>query len=175
MKWESKRKVDDEVLYRMLVEEGRSQHEAATFFGVTEAAVSKRVKALNISLSRHVGLERAKEVADCGLNVAHQLQGINDVIQEELKWAVEAARKPGAERKALEQTIIDLTGEIRKQLRFQLEVIRSLYDIRGVAEFQKEVLDAIREASPEVRQAIVQRLVARRALRSALSIDHPGG
>src|SRR5215470_2267257 len=175
MKWESKRKIDDEVLYRMLVEEGRSQQETAKFFGVTEAAVSKRVKALNINLSRHVGLERAKEVTDCGLNVAHQLQGINDVIQEELKWAVEEARKPGAERKALEQTIIDLTGEIRKQLRFQLEVIRSLYDIRGVAEFQKEVLDAIGEVSPEVRQAIVQRLVAKRALRSALNIDHPGG
>ena len=175
MKWESKRKIDDEVLYRMLVEEGRSQKEAAIFFGVTEAAISKRVKALDMHLSRHVGLERAKEVTDCGLNVAHQLQGINDVIQEELKWAVEEARKPGAERKALEQTIIDLTGEVRKQLRFQLEVIRSLYDIRGVAEFQKEVLDAIGEVSPEVRQAIVQRLVAKRALRSALNIDHPGG
>ena len=175
MKWESKRKIDDEVLYRMLVEEGRSQKEAAIFFGVTEAAISKRVKNLDMHLSRHVGLERAKEVADYGLNIAQQLQGINDVIQKELKWAVEEARKPGAERKALEQTIIDLTGEIRKQLRFQLEVIRSLYDIRGVAEFQKEVLDAIGEASPEVRQAIVQRLVAKRALRSALNIDHPGG
>ena len=175
MRWESKRKIDDEVLYRMLVEEGHSQKEAAIFFGVTEAAISKRVKAMDMHLSRHVGLERAKEVMDCGLNVAHQLQGINDVIQEELKWAVEEARKPGAERKALEQTIIDLIGEIRKQLRFQLEVIRSLYDIRGVAEFQKEVLDAIGEVSPEVRQAIVQRLVAKRALRSALNIDHPGG
>ena len=69
MRWENKRKIDDKKLYQMLVEEGKSQHEAATYFGVSEAAVSKRVKALNLNLSRHVGLERAKDVADYGLEV----------------------------------------------------------------------------------------------------------
>ena len=174
MKWKSKRKIDDEVLYRLLVEEGRSQKEAAVYFEVSEAAISKRVKALNIHLSRHVGLERAKEVADHGLDVIHQLQGINDVIQEELSWAVEEGRKPGADRKGLENTIIDLTSEVRKQLRFQMEIIRSLYDLRGVADFQKEVLDAIWEVSPETREAIVRRLVERRALRSAISLPEAG-
>ncbi len=168
------RKIDDQVLYRMLVEEGQTQSKVAAYFGVSEAAVSKRVKALNFHLNRHVGLERAKEVADHGLNVVDQLQGINDVIQEELIWATEEARKPGADRKALEQTIIDLTGEVRKQLRFQLEVLRSLYDMRGVAEFQKEVLDAIKEVSPETRDAIVKRLIERRALRSALGLPDAG-
>ncbi len=63
------RKIDDQVLYRMVVEEGQTQSEVAAYFGVSEAAVSKRVKALNFHLNRHVGLERAKEVADHGLNV----------------------------------------------------------------------------------------------------------
>ena len=174
MRYEHCRKIDDQVLYRLLVEEGRSQQEAAAHFRVSDAAVSKRVKALNIHLSRHVGLERAKEVADRGLDVVHQLQGVNDVIQEELSWAVEEAREPGADRKGLQQVIIDLTGEIRKQLRFQLEILRSLYDMRGAAEFQKEVLDAIGEVSPETRQAIIQRLVERRALRSAVGFSESG-
>ncbi len=62
MKSNHRRKIDDQVLYRMLVEEGQTQSEVAAYFGVSEAAVSKRVKALNFHLNRHVGLERAKEV-----------------------------------------------------------------------------------------------------------------
>ncbi len=81
MRYEHCRKIDDQVLYRLLVEEGRSQQEAAAHFGVSEAAVSKRVKTLKIHLSRHVGLERAKEVADRGLDVIHQLQGVINVIK----------------------------------------------------------------------------------------------
>ncbi len=174
MSYQDHGKIDDQILYQMLVENGQTQSEVAAHFGVSEAAVSKRVKALNIQLSRHVALERAKEVADHGLNVVHQLQGINNVIQDELQWATEAARRPGADRKGLQAVIIDLTGEVRKQLRFQLEVLRSLYDMRGVAEFQKEVLDAIGEASPEIREAIIRRLVEKRALRSALTIPNSG-
>jgi len=168
------RKIDDQVLYQMLVENGQTQSEVAAHFGVSEAAVSKRVKALNIHLSRHVALERAKEIADHGLNVVHQLQGINNVIQDELQWATDAARKPGADRKGLQTVIIDLTGEVRKQLRFQLEVLRSLYDMRGVAEFQKEVLDAIGEVSPETREAIIRRLVEKRALRATITAPNSG-
>ncbi len=169
-----RRKIADQILYQMLVERGQTQSEVAAHFGVSEAAVSKRVKALNIHLTRHVALERAKEVADHGLDVVNQLQGINNVIQDELQWATEAARKPGADRKGLQTVIIDLSGEVRKQLRFQLEVLRSLYDIKGVAEFQKEVLDAIGEAAPETREAIVRRLVDRRALRGALRLPETG-
>ncbi len=174
MRYEHCRKIDDQVLYKLLVEEGRSQQEAAAHFSVSEAAVSKRVKALNIHLSRHVGLERAKEVADRGLDVIDQLQGVNDVIQTELSWAVEEAREAGADRKGLQQVIIDLTGEIRKQLKFQLEILRSLYDMRGAADFQEEVLNAIGEVSPETRQAIIQRLVERRALRTTLGFSESG-
>ena len=174
MKTESKRKVDDDTLYHLLVEEGRNQQEAAVHFGVSEAAISKRVKALNINLTRHVGLERAKTVADHGLNIVEQLQTVNDVIQTEMNWAIDEARKPGGDRKGLQQVVIDLTSEIRKQLRFQLEILRSLYDMRGVAEFQKEVLDAIGEIAPDTRQAIIRRLVEKRALRSALSLPEPG-
>lgn len=171
---ENRGKIDDNTLYRLLVEEGRNQQEAAVHFGVSEAAISKRVKALNINLTRHVGLERAKTVADHGLNIVEQLQTVNNVIQEELNWAIEAARKPGADRKGLQQVVIDLTSEIRKQLRFQLEILRSLYDMRGVAEFQKEVLDVIGNTAPEIRNAIVRQLVERRALRSALSLTDSG-
>lgn len=167
-------KIDDGMLHRLLVEEGRSQRAAAAYFGVTEAAVSKRVKALRLNLTRYVGLERAKEVADRGLDVIAQLQQINKAVQGELQWALAEAQKPDAERRGLQEVIVDLTAEVRKQLGLQVEIVRSLYDLRAVAEFQQEVLDAIGEVSPETRQRIIARLQEARALRTAVSLPGAG-
>ena len=164
--------IDEKELYRLLVEDGYSQRKAADYFSVTEAAVSKAVKRLNLNLHRHVGMERAKEVADHGLDVVNQLQGINRVIRQELKWATEEAQREGVDRKGLHGAIVDLASEVRKQLGFQLEILRSLYDFQAAAEFQQEVLNAIGKVSPEARQAIIQRLAERRALRSTLALPH---
>jgi len=163
-------KIDDQTLYHLLVEKGYNQRQAADHFGVTEAAISKRVKALQLNLSRHVGLERASDVAQHGLDVVNQLHRINRVISEELDWATTEARREGADRKGLQSTLIELASEVRKQLGFQFEILRSLYDFRAAAEFQQEVLNVIGEVSPETRQAIIQRLTERRALRSTLAL-----
>jgi predicted transcriptional regulator len=87
-------KIDDQVLYHLLAEKQYNQHQAANHFGVTEAAISKRVKALQLNLSRHVGLERASDVAQHGLDVVNQLQRINRVISEELDWSLPRACSP---------------------------------------------------------------------------------
>lgn len=164
--------INDTQLHRLLVEEGRTQKEAASVFGVSEAAISKAVKRLNLNLGRHVGLERAKDVADHGLNVMTQLQGINQTIQEELRWATQEARRDGGDRQGLQKVIIELSSEVRKQLGFQLDILRSLYDFQAAAEFQQEVLDAIGQVSPETRQAIVRGLTESRAVRSAVILSH---
>ena len=157
-------------MYKLLVEEGYSQRQVADYFGVSEAAVSKAVKRPN--LNRHVGMERAKEVADHGLNVVTELQGINRTIREELQWAMQEARREGGDRQGSQEVIAEWASEVRKQLGFQLEILRSLYDFEAAAEFQKEVLDAIGEVSPETQQTIIQRLIERRALRSTLVLTH---
>src|SRR5215831_1453692 len=106
-------------------------------------------------------MERAKEVADHGLNVVTQHQGINRTIREELQWAMQEARREGGDRQGSQEVIAEWASEVRKQLGFQLEILRSLYDFEAAAEFQKEVLDAIGEGSPETRQTIIQRLIER--------------
>jgi predicted transcriptional regulator len=58
--------------------------------------------------------------------------------------------------------------EIRGQLKLQLEIFQALYDIQAVAEFQKEVLEIIGNASPETRDQIIHNLKERRAIRSTL-------
>jgi hypothetical protein len=58
--------------------------------------------------------------------------------------------------------------EIRGQLRLQLEIFQTLYDMTAVAEFQKEVLEAIGNASPEIRARIIHNLQKTRAIRTTL-------
>ena len=46
-------------------------------------------------------------------------------------------------------------AEIRGQLNLQLDIFKTLYDVEAIAEFQKEVLSAIEEVSPDVRNTII--------------------
>ena len=142
---ENGRKIDDRELYRLLTKENWTQREVARHFGVSDQAISQRVKALRITVSRHTGLERAKQITDLGIDIANQLQNVNDAINEELEWAIEEARKPEMNRLAFQENIVRLAGEIRKQLNFQIEVLKSLYDMKAISQFQNEVLSVINE------------------------------
>jgi hypothetical protein len=62
-------------------------------------------------------------------------------------------------------------AEIRGQLSLQLDIFKTLYDVEAIAEFQKEVLEAIAEVNRDVRDKIVQRLKQRRALRGSVNLD----
>jgi hypothetical protein len=62
-------------------------------------------------------------------------------------------------------------AEIRGQLKLQLEIFQTLYDLKAVEEFQNEVLTAIGEESPDVRERIIQRLRERRAVRAVIKFD----
>ncbi len=61
--------------------------------------------------------------------------------------------------------------EIRGQLKLQLEIFQALYDMTAVAEFQKEVLEAIGDVAPEIRTRIICNLQKRRIIRSTLELD----
>jgi hypothetical protein len=53
---------------------------AAKHFGVTEAAISQRVRKLRIATSKIVALERAADVVDRQLTAAQRLQHVQRVI-----------------------------------------------------------------------------------------------
>ena len=62
-------------------------------------------------------------------------------------------------------------AEIRGQLKLQLEIFQALFDLNAAQEFQNEVLEAIGEASSETRDAIINRLNQRRAIRSVVRFN----
>ena len=159
-------KVDPDALHHYL-DAGHSQADAAKYFGVSESAISQRVKNLQIATSKVVALERAAEVVDQKLDATARLQHVQEVIDEELRHAVDRAKEPGADRAKLQDTILKLAAEVRQQLGLQLNISRTLIDLKVVREFQQSVIEVISEESPEVARRVVARLKERRALRAS--------
>ena len=161
-----------------MLAEGQSQADAARHFGVSEAAISQRIQKLKMLTSRVVALEKAGDVVDQKLDANARLQNVQRVIDEELRWAVDQAQQRGADRGALQDTILRLAAEVRQQLGLQLTISRTLIDLKVVREFQHAVVEVIAEESPDVARRVVARLKARRALRASgtlPALDGQGG
>ena len=150
----------DKVKLSQMFRSGNSVKQCAKFFGVTPSAISQIKRELNINIVKNVALENAHRVVDKNLNSVDQLQKINDEANRLLD---ELEKDPVLKLKVM--------AEIRGQLRLQLEIFQTLYDMKAVQEFQQEVLTAIGEASPEVRNAIIRNLSERNALRRSLKFD----
>ena len=155
----SKAKIDIIKLERML-RSGKSVKEIAEYFSCTPGAVSMAKKGLNVAVVKSVALENAQRVVDKNLNTIDQLQRIN---QEANRLLDEAEKDPDLKIKVM--------GEIRQQLKLQMEIFQYLYDFKAVAAFQEEVLNAIGEVDDATRKKIIYALNEKRALRSALRID----
>jgi len=179
-----------------LIKEGNGVSEIARKLKVSKGAVSKRLKALNVAITRDVTLHHAGEIVEKKLDAIEQLQKINEYANELLdllmRWnrgdegalqilesQVRKVKLRGSEEEITEYKFKDprelalkAMAEIRGQLTLQLDIFKALYDMAAVAEFQKEVLMAIGEVSSDVRSKIIHNLQKARAIRSTL--DFPG-
>ena len=176
-----------------LVREGNGVSEIARKLKVSKGAVSKRLKALKVAITKDVTLHHAGEIVEKKLDAIGQLQKINDYANELLdllmRWnrgdkealqilegQVRKVKVRGSEEEVTEYKFKDprelalkAMAEIRGQLALQLEIFKTLYDMAAVAEFQKEVLAAIGEIAPDVRSNIIHNLQKARAIRSTLN------
>lgn len=189
----AKAKIDKMKLSRML-SDGKPQVDCARYFGVTKSAISKAAKELNIAVVKNVTLENAHRVVNRNLNTLDQLQKINDNANEMLdllmRWnrgdeealqilecqVKKVRRRDGSEDEVTEYRMKDprelalkAMAEIRAQLNLQLDIFKTLYDLRTVEEFQNVVLDAIGEVSRDTRKKIIDRLRQKRAVRSLIT------
>jgi hypothetical protein len=184
----------DRVKLSQMLRSGKLAKECAQVFGVTEGAISKAKKELNISVVRNITMERAHEVVDKNLNAIDQLQKINNYANELLdllmQWnrgdkkalqilesQVKKVRIRGTEEEVTEYKFKDprelalrAMAEIRGQLSLQLDIFKTMYDISAVADFQREVLETIGGCAPDVRERIIRRLKESRALRQSVEL-----
>lgn len=150
-------KINDAKMFRM-VNQGESQVNIAREFGVTPAAVSKRLKELRGKSTHAVVADRIDKVVDHQIDAFGQLEKINIRANELLDQAESDT-----------QDTIRLMAEIRNQLKLQLELFQTLYSMQAAAEFQDTVLDVIGKVDDEVRKKIITELNSRSAIRNAVT------
>jgi hypothetical protein len=187
----------DKVKLSQMLRAGKPQKEIAQVFGVTESAISKAKKELNLCVVKNLALENAGRVVDKNLNAIDQLQKINEhanwLLDLLMGWqkgdseALQVLESQVATKKVRvgdkeefvkefkfkdpRELALKAMAEIRGQLKLQLEIFQCLYDMKAVQEFQEEVLTAIGEASPDVRKRIIHRLHEKRAIRSTIKLN----
>ena len=150
----------DKVKLNHLLRSGKSQRECAQVFGVTESAISKAKKELNLCVVKNVALENAHNIVSRELDAVGQLYKINEQANRLLD---EMEGKPDLKLKTM--------AEIRGQLRLQLEIFQALYDMKAVQEFQTEILQTIGEVDKNVRDKIIDKLNQKRAIRRSVKFD----
>ncbi|MCD6300197.1 MAG: hypothetical protein J7L78_03385 [Dehalococcoidales bacterium] len=180
-----------------MLREGKSQKDIARSMNVSEAAICKAKRELNINVVKNVALENAHRVTEEHLDAVQQVQKINvkankmldqltgeDKVINRIVKAVEGVlayegdpvKQKAYIRKVVNQInsdrnlTIKIMSEIRGQLNLQLEIFQALYSMKAVQEFQREVLEIIGEIEPDAKRKIVQRLKERSALRAATHI-----
>ncbi|MDI6688624.1 MAG: hypothetical protein QME06_10450, partial [Desulfobacterales bacterium] len=129
-------------------------------FNVTESAISKARKELNLCVVKNVALENAHNIVSRELDAVGQLYKINEQANRLLD---ELEGKPDLKLKIM--------AEIRGQLRLQLEIFQALYDMKAVQEFQTEILQTIGEVDKNVRDKIIDKLNQKRAIRRSVKFD----
>jgi len=177
----SPHKVVNERVMWALVDQGLRPAEIAKKMGINTSSVTYRIKRRQKATTELVVASEARPVVQRELNAIDQLHRINEDANKLLMAAMGGIRQLEAAdvsemgvtdaldlMKAIGQgrdVALKAMGEIRVQLKLQLDLFQALYDVRAAEEFQREVLDAIREVAPDVRDRILDRLRQRRAVR----------
>ncbi len=142
-----------------MLSSGKSQKEAAQVFGVTEGAISRAVKTLNIGVVKNVTLESAHKVVEKNLNTLDQLQKINTYANELLDLLMLWNKEDEVAIQILESQVrkvkigkgedfvkefkfkdprelaLKAMAKIRGQRELQLDIFKTLYDVEPAAEF----------------------------------------
>ncbi len=155
----------DPVELRRLLDAGCSQAQAARHFGVSPSAISQRAKSLRLDEQRHpqpVIVGPGATIINGEPSAPDQLAWVQRIINGELAWLLDEARKPEANRKDLQKAILKCSAEVRQQSVVHTNLLRAITDRQLVRALQQAVVDAIAAEPREVAQRILDRLKARR-------------
>ena len=104
--------------------------------------------------------------------IRSKLNSTTQLNQEEAKQEAEEEAARFLKTKDPHELAIKIMAEIRGQIVLQLDITKTLYDMKATEEFQEEVLSAIGEVASDVRTKIVERIQQRRTIRGAVR-RHP--
>jgi ParB-like chromosome segregation protein Spo0J len=154
----AKNKIDDRKLLRM-VDAGKTQVEAAEYFGVSKQAVNKRLKELRGKTTRIVATKKLEASIDRKFDAIQQLIDIN---KKTLELLDEAEENPEFALKCI--------GEVRNQLKLASDIYGQMYSVQVVSDFMATVTDILRDVDPDVYKEFQRRFNNEQSLRSAIRI-----
>jgi predicted transcriptional regulator len=187
-------KINDHKLLRLIDRQKMTQTKAAKELGVSRQAVSRRLQEIRGKTTRVIVAKKVEQVIDRKIDAMDQLIRINEYTNEILDLVMAWGRGDDEALQALESQIknkkvrvgnekigvpefklkdpreiaLKACGEIRNQIKLQVEIFQALYSLQEVEEFQKTIVEVLGEVSPEMRDRFVQKLKARPSVRAAL-------
>ena len=150
--------INDTRLLRLVDKEKKTQTQAAKELGVSRQAVSNRLQQLRGKSTHAMVADRIDSVIGSKIDTFKQLEKINQRANDLLDQT---------EGDVQESALI--MKEIREQLKLQMELFKTLWDVRAAAEFQDTVMTVIGKIAPEVRKQILRELNAKSAVRNAVT------
>ena len=186
--------INDRKLVELIDVNKLSQAKAAKALGVTRQAVSKRLQELRGKTTKVVVAKKIEQVVDRKIDAMDQLQKINDNANEILDLLMAWNRGDETALQVLESQVttkkvrvgdqeefvrefkfkdprelaLKAMGEIRNQLKLQLEIFQALFSLQAAEEFQTSVLEVIGEVNPDVRNEIIRRINEKRSVRAVV-------
>jgi|TARA_B100000315_G_scaffold235154_1_gene249823 hypothetical protein len=165
----SKSKLGREELERLL-EEGKTYTEIAKIGGVSVAAISKRMK--KIEIQRHLPkavIKKAEKLVTGNLNL---MEEINELVQD-LKNTVENINNEisninGKERDQKRLLKLNHISELRAIIKTLVDVGKIISDVNEIKFFQEMVISEIAKEEPAVARRIVKKLSERATLRGVI-------
>ena len=186
--------INDRKLLELIDKKSMSQARAAKELGVSRQAVSKRLKEMRGQTTKVVVSKKVEQVVDRKIDAIEQLQKINEYANEILDLLMAWNRGDETALQVLESQVstkkvrvgdqemevrefkfkdprelaLKAMGEIRNQLKLQLEIFQTLFSLQAAKEFEDTVLEVISEIDPNVRNEIICRINKKRSVRSAV-------
>ena len=141
-----------------LVNDGVTQAEIARQLGFTPAAICKKIKEVKGQNTQAIVTRKINKVTNSQINAIEQLTEINKHTHDLLNQV---------ENDPL--ISIKIIGEIRQQLKLQIEIFETLFNLQAANDFMSAVMETLEEVDPDVRDRVVQKLNQKSALRSVLT------
>jgi predicted transcriptional regulator len=186
--------INDRKLVELIDSQKKNQAQAAKALGVSRQAVSKRLQELRGRTTKVVVAKKIEQVVDRKIDAMDQLQKINDDANEILDLLMAWNRGDETALQVLESQVttkkvrigdqeefikeykfkdpralaLQAMGEIRNQLKLQLEIFQTLFSLQAAKEFEDTVLEVISEVEPNVRSEIIRRINQKRSVRAVL-------
>lgn len=190
----------NETQLMQMLSDGKTYQQCADQFGVSIWAIKEAYKRIKNKLENPpVSIEDTKTI-DAMAQLSHinetivdQLKRCNKMIlREDVKMEAcdEVSRRLAANPAdldaqetldkiwnantktmlAIQTNIINVSGEVRKQIELQLKIAETVYNIQMMQEFQAEIIGLLKEVEPTLAQKVITKLKERRSIRGLVKM-----